>query len=49
MGFCDLSQTGNRLDRADFIIGEHDGCEDGAFPDCRFEFLRINQTITVHR
>ena len=48
MGFRDLSQACDRFDRSDFVIGKHDGCEDGVFPDRRFELPGVDKPVAAY-
>ena len=37
------------MNRADFIVGEHDGDQDGLCADCPAHLVRVHQPVTVHR
>src|SRR6266853_3719579 len=43
------SQLGHRLNRADFIIGRHDGDKDRVWSKCFLQRIRRNDPFSVHR
>ncbi len=47
--FCDLSNLLDRVDRPDFVIGEHDGDEDGLVGDRVPDVLRLHHAELVDR
>ena len=44
---CDLSDSGNRLYCADFIVCKHHGDQHRLFPDCPLYILRIDKPFLV--
>ena len=47
--FGDFTYITDRLDSAHFIIGMHHRNNDGFFRNCLFNFLRVNQAVTINR
>ena len=48
-GVDDLGDPGDRLDRAHFVVREHDRDEDRAVRDGRLELVRIHPAVAIDR
>jgi hypothetical protein len=46
---ADFSNLGNRLNRPDLVVREHDADEDGLVVDRALEIVEIDQAIGLHR
>ena len=44
---CELTDGGNILDHADFVVDVHDGNQNSLLGGCRFQFFQIEQAIVL--
>ena len=46
--FRDLADLLHRFDRSDFVVGKHNGNQDGGGADCLLQFIDFDDTILIY-
>ena len=46
--FCNCPDFLNGFNGPDFIVGKHDGNQDGIGPDCLLKFIQLDHPVLIH-